>query len=197
MAAFAGTGAWSPITQFPKLAASGALRERATTFAVLRFYLLRPARLWRHLHRVLPGIMSLRLEGYGNYEPSSGLPPRTLSRAFGLWTAFHENVLTPGGKWIVFALGAWPMLSVWLWIREPCERSRRRIEILTLLPVCCLAALITAVFGDAFDLVRRLFLFHLMLDASVFVLAAIAWRAASSLSSFRLMGVAVPPVGLP
>jgi len=176
LAQYSGTGAWSPKTAFPELAFSGVLEQRVTTFTVLRFYLLRPARLWRHLHTVLPQAMSLRLEGYGNFEPSADLPPRTLSHAFGLWSAFHERVLAHCGKWIVFALAAWPMISVWLWVRARDAVSRKRVEWLAMLPVGCLAALCTAVFGDAFDLVRHLYLFHLLLDACILVVAAQVFR---------------------
>ena len=171
-AAYAGTGAWSPATRFPDLVASGVLGGGdVTTFTVVRFYLRRPARLWRRLHTLLPAIGPLRLDGYGNFEPSAGLP-NTLSRAFGLWSAFHAHVLTPCGKWILFALAAWPIISVWRWAHKRHQADRRRLELVVLLPVGCLAALLTAVFGDAFDLVRHLYLFHLLLDACVIFAAA-------------------------
>ena len=164
LATYAGTGAWSPGTCFPQMAASGALR-RVNTFTVVRFYLLRPARMWRRLHGLLPRVTSLRLTGYGNFEPSAGLPPKTLSSAFGLWRAFHESVLSRLSKWIVFALAAWPLVLAWRWAREHDIARRRSLELLALLPICCLAALFSAVYGDAFDVVKHMYLFNLLLDA--------------------------------
>jgi hypothetical protein len=173
LARYSGTGAWSPGTYFPEMAASGVLR-RVNTFSVLRFYLLRPARMWRRLHTALPVVASLRLTGYGNFEPSAGLPPKTLSSAFSLWRGFHEYVLARGSKWIVFALAGWPLLAAWQWVRNGDTLRRRRIELLTLLPVCCLAALCSAMYGDAFDMVKHMYLFNLLLDAGILLLAAAA-----------------------
>ncbi|HLY19326.1 MAG TPA: hypothetical protein VKR61_19000 [Bryobacteraceae bacterium] len=176
LARYSGTGAWSPVTDFPELAESGALR-RVSTFTILRFYLLRPARLWRRLHGVLPRISFLR-PPYGNFEPSAGLPAQSLSRAFNLWSGFHEHVLPVFNKWIVFALILWPMYAARIWYRETDLMRRRRTELLTLLPVCCLAALFGAVFGDAFDLIKHLYLFNLLLDACLLYAAAEGCKAA-------------------
>jgi hypothetical protein len=175
LARYSGTGAWSPVTDFPALASSGVLTRKVTTFAILRFYLLRPARLWRRLHGVLPRITLLRTSGYGNFEPSAGLPPAALSRAFTLWSGFHEHIMRFVSKWIVFGLAAWPLFSVWIWLRRPDALQRRRLELLTLLPLCCLAALFGAVFGDAFDLVKHLYLFNLLLDTCLLYGAASLW----------------------
>jgi hypothetical protein len=112
---------------------------------------------------------------YGNFEPSAVLPPATLSRAFNLWSGFHEHVLPVVNKWIVLALAAWPLQAAWRWARAPDAFSRRRIELLTLLPICCLAALFSAVFGDAFDLVKHLYLFNLLLDTCLLYLVGVGW----------------------
>ena len=162
LAKYAGTGAWSPVTHYPEMAVSGEMRH-ITTFTIVSFYLARPARLWRRLHQRLPMITSLRY-WYGNYEPSAGYPPATLSRAFTLWSAFHEHVLPVFNKWIVFALACWPLVAAWRWLHQPDRLRRKRLELVTLLPICCLGALFSAVFGDAFDLVKHLYLFNLLLD---------------------------------
>jgi hypothetical protein len=178
LAKYAGTGAWSAGTYFPQMAASGAL-QRVNTFTVLRFYLLRPLRMWRRLHGLLPQITFLRWHGYGNFEPSAGLPPSAQSRGFTLWSGFHERVLPPVNKWIVFALAGWPLLAAWRWvrigIRERDVAGRRRLELLALLPVCCLAALFSAVYGDAFDTIKHLYLFNVLLDACLLCAASVAW----------------------
>jgi hypothetical protein len=173
LAKYAGTGAWSPGTYYPQMVASGEVR-RVATFSIVGFYVSRPARLWRRLHQRLPIITSLRY-WYGNFEPSAGFPPATLSRAFTLWSGFHQRVLPGFNKWIVFALAGWPLLSAWRWVREPDTLMQRRIELLTLLPICCLAALCSAVFGDAFDLVKHLYLFNLLLDTCLLYVAGVGW----------------------
>ena len=175
LAKYSGTGAWSSGTYFPEMAASGVLRG-VNTFTVLRFYLLRPARMWRRLHGLLPKITFLRWGGYGNFEPSAGLPPGAQSRAFTLWSGFHEHVLPSVNKWIVFALAGWPLLAAWRWVRGRDIVRRRRLELLTLLPVCCLAALFSAVYGDAFDVIKHMYLFNLLLDTCMLYAASAGWR---------------------
>jgi hypothetical protein len=175
LAKYAGTGAWSAGTYFPQMAASKAL-EHVNTFTVLRFYLLRPARMWRRLHGLFPKITFLRWTGYGNFEPSAGLSPGAQSRGFALWSGFHERVLPSVNKWVVFGLAGWPVLSVWQWVRCRDIVRRRRLELLTLLPVCCLGALFSAVYGDAFDIIKHLYLFNLLLDACMLYAAAVGWR---------------------
>jgi hypothetical protein len=174
LAKYAGTGAWTPGTCYPQLAASGEL-ARVNTFTILRFYLLRPARMWRRLHALLPKITFLRRDWYGNFEPSAGLPPAAQSRAFTLWSAFHERLLPPLNKWIVFALFAAPLLAAWRWLRSSDMVLRRQLELLALLPVCCLAALFSAVYGDAFDMIKHMYLFNLLLDACLICAASAGW----------------------
>lgn len=173
LARYAGTGAWTEGTVFPKLVASGALGEKVTIFTVERFYLLRPARLWRHLKAALPKITFLRPEWYGNFEPSAGLPPAALSQRFNLWSGFHEHVLPRLSKWIVFALAAWPPVALWSWIRERDQVRRRRVELLALFPVCGLTAMFASVFGDSYDFVKHMYLFNLLLDACMLCAAVV------------------------
>jgi hypothetical protein len=173
LARYAGTGAWTAGTAFPELAASGTLGAKVTIFTVERFYLLRPARLWRHLKATLPKITFLRPEWYGNFEASAGLPPATLSEKFNVWSGFHEHVLPKFSKWIVFALAAWPLGALWIRIRERDQARRKRIELLALLPVCCLAAMFASVFGDSYDFVKHMYLFNLLLDACMLSAAVV------------------------
>jgi|HubBroStandDraft_1064217.scaffolds.fasta_scaffold04208_4 hypothetical protein len=184
LAKYSGTGAWTPGTYFPEMAAAGML-TRVNTFTVLRFYLLRPARMWRRMHGLLPIITFLRRDWYGNFEPSAGLPPATQSRAFTLWSGLHERVLPPVNKWLVFALAGWPLLAAWRWVRERNMVRRRRIELLTLLPVCCLAALFSAVYGDAFDVIKHMYLFNLLLDMCMLYVASAGWRLIAPLLRAR------------
>jgi hypothetical protein len=188
LARYAGTAAWSAGTHFDALAASGTL-DRVNNFTVLRFYLLRPARMWRRVRMVLPKITFLRGEWYGNFEPSSGMPPAALSQAFNLWSGFHEHVLPRFTRIILLALCGWPFAMLWKWVRTADEARRRQIELSTLLPVSCLASLFAAIFGDAFDLVKHMFLFNLLLDACLLWGLATLWRAVARHSTrFRESG---------
>lgn len=175
LANLAGTGAWTPGTRFPEMAASGELR-RVNTFTVLRFYLARPARALRRLHGLLPVISFLRRDWYGNFEPSAGRPPAAQSRAFALWSAFHERVLPRVNQWIVFALAAWLFGCIWKWVRARDSGERRQLEFLVLLPGCCLAALFGAVYGDAFDVIKHMYAFNLLLDACMIYVVLMLWR---------------------
>jgi hypothetical protein len=177
LARYSGTGAWTARTGFAEVALSPAFRA-VTPFSVVRFYLLRPARMWRRLKAVLPKITFLRPEWYGNYEPSAGLPPAALSHSFNLWSGFHEHVLPAFAKWLVFGLIGWPILALWRWLREPDPACRLRIEVWTLAPVSCLAALWAAVFGDANDLVKHMYLFNLLVDVCLLSALSAAWQMA-------------------
>jgi len=176
LARYSGTGAWTPKTAFPDLAKSAVLQRQVSTFTILRFYLVRPARFWRHLHGVLPKITYLRSSWYGNFEPSAGLPAAAQSQAFTLWSGLHERILPAVNKWLVFALACCPLAAVWRWRGARNAAERRRLELVTLLPVLCLAALLGAVFGDAFDLIKHMFLFNLLLDACLLYAAAAGWN---------------------
>jgi hypothetical protein len=178
LARFSGTGAWTPGTDFAELAASPVFRA-ITPFTVVRFYLARPGRTWRRLKVVMPKLTFLRPEWYGNFEPSAGEPPLALTHAFTLWSGFHEHVLPGFAKWLVFGLIGWPAVGMRRWIRQPDVAIRRRIEVSMLAPICCLAALGSAVFGDANDLVKHLYQFNLLLDACLISSAATAVTALS------------------
>jgi hypothetical protein len=149
--------------------------KHVNTFTILRFFLLRPARMWRRLHGLLPEITFMRWYGYGNFEPSAGRPPSAQSRAFTVWSGFHEHVLPAVSKWIVFALAAWPVLAAWQWLRDRDPARRRRLEMIALLPLCALAALFSAVYGDAFDVIKHMYLFNLLLDTCLLYVASAAW----------------------
>lgn len=160
---YSATGTWSPNTAFPALHQSGAIGKVVTLPSVVRFYILRPTRMWRHIQAKLPIATSLRPEWCGNFEPSAGFPPGARSRAFALWSTFHERVLVHGIKYILFLLPVPPLWGVLRRIRG--MRSELSVEFFGLLALCCLASFFTALFGDAWDNVRHLYLFNLLLDA--------------------------------
>ncbi len=166
------TGAWSPNTIYPALEASGAVGKVVTLRTVVRFYLLRPARLWRHIQALLPVALSLRPECCGNFEPSAGYPPGARSSAWTLWSGFHERVLSRLAKFILFLLPIPALIAALM--RNRNARHGLWIDFSALLAACSLIAFLTAAFGDAWENIRHLFLFNLFLDACLLASAAFA-----------------------
>jgi len=168
---YSGTGAWTPGTALSNAVFSGVIGKTINHGTIARFYLLRPARIWRHAKRMLPVAFSLRPEWCGNFERSAGLPPMAKSKAFSLWSAFHESVLTACGKVILIALLLSPVISIAVCLRLPARR--RVIEFLGVLGICCLLSFVIAICGDAWDNVKHLFLFNLLFDAWIVTLFAL------------------------
>jgi hypothetical protein len=168
------TGAWSPDTAFPELEATGVIGGTVTLATVMRFYLFRPTRLWRHIQAMLPIALSLRPEHCGNFEPSAGHGPGDRTTAFTLWSSLRERALGRVVKFILFLLPAFVLITL-VWTTR---KHHLAVEFLALLALCCFTAFLTAVFGDAWDNVRHLFLFNLLLDACLVSAAASAWSRA-------------------
>jgi hypothetical protein len=164
LATYSGTGAWSPGTAFPELVRRGILGRELTPISVARFWLLHPASLWRRVKAVLPVAFSLRPEWCGNFERAAGYYPGARSSAFSLWSGFHERVLARIGKFLIVLLLLAPGVAITAWIIQP--RERPQIECLGVLSTCCIMAFLLAICGDAWDNVKHLFLFNLLLDTT-------------------------------
>jgi hypothetical protein len=177
LAKYSGTGAWSPGSAFHDMVESGLIGNQITHRAIALFYLQHPTRIWRHAKTLLPIAFSLRPEWCGNFQRTAGRPPGARSTAFTLWSGFHEHVLRRIGKLILILLCFSPAVAAAAWILFP---SRRRpIELFALLSICCLTAFLVAALGDAWDNVKHLFLFNLMLDASLIIGAGFIISSAS------------------
>ncbi len=160
------SGAWSAGSPYPELEARGDIGGTVTLPRVLGFYLRRPARLWRHIQVTLPYAMYLR-SWYGNYEPSSGYPPATLSRAFSFWSDIHAKILRHIAKLIFFLLPLPALALAFGW-----RKRNLALEMFALLGLCALAEFLAADFGDGWDTVKHLLMFNLMVDA--FLLGGVA-----------------------
>lgn len=168
---YSGTGAWSAGTAFTEMESSGLIGIRVTPATVARFYLSHPRRVWRRAKAVLPVAFSLR-PTYGNFERSAGYPPGARSATFSLWSAIHERYFTRCGKIILITLLITPALVVAAWFRIP--TYRRPLEFFGLLTVFCLLSFVVAICGDAYDNVKHLFLFNLLVDTWLFAFIFIA-----------------------
>jgi hypothetical protein len=173
---YSGTGAWSQGTNLYEGVTTGLIGKQITNGTIARFYLARPWRIWRHAKHMLPVAFSLRPEWCGNFERSAGLPAGAKSRAFNIWAGFHEHWLTPVGKPILIALIALPWLLIGAWFRLP--PHRRFIESFGLLGLCCLISFVVAICGDAWDNVKHLFLFNLLLDTCLVTALAFLFQYA-------------------
>lgn len=172
---YSGTGAWSPGSGFHEMVASGLVGNKINHSRIARFYFLHPDRIWRHAGELIPVAFFLRPEWCGNFERSAGFAPGARSTAFNLWSSFHERYFKRVGRLILIWLLAAPVAAAFAWIRL--ASRRKEIELFGLLGVCCLVAFLVAALGDAWDNVKHLALFNLLLDAYLIFGAGFAWSA--------------------
>ena len=169
-AKYSGTGAWSPGTGYPGMVESGVVGNTITHATIAAFYLEHPTRIWRHAKTLVPVAFSLRPEWCGNFERAAGRAPGARSTSFTFWSDWRERILRRIGKLILVLLFLSPILAATAWLFFP-ER-RRPIELLALLYLGSLTAFLVAALGDAWDNVKHLHLFNLLLDASMIFSAA-------------------------
>jgi len=184
------TGAWGPNSAFDALEERGTIGQKVNLVTVLRFYLSRLTRLWRHIQTTLPIATLLRPE-YGNFERSAGYAPGARSEAFAIWSGFHESALSRVAKFLLFLLPVPAVMALIQRIRT--GSSQLRMEFFALLGMCCITAFLAAIFGDAWDNVRHLFLFNFLLDSYLFSAVAFAWSAARTMLSKPLPRLADSP----
>jgi hypothetical protein len=173
---YSGTGAWTEGTNLYEAVKSGLIGKTITHGSIARFYLQRPGRIWRHAKRVLPVAFSLRPDTCGNFERSVGFPPGAKSQTFDAWSGFHEHGLEACGKLILIAILLCPLVCIGAWLRAPRD-SKRWIEFFGLLGIGCLLSFGIAICGDAWDNVKHLFLFNLLLDTWMVAGVAIMFQS--------------------
>jgi hypothetical protein len=150
---------------FYELVTGGAFRDRITPWRIARFYLLRPARFWKHI-KVMLGSAFLLRDFYGNFEKAAGYPMAAKSQAFSAWSGFHRKVLEPLARGLFFVLLICPAGLAWAWKRAAAA-DRRHVEFAGLLLASCLAALFTVLLGDCWDNIKHFYAFNLLFDACV------------------------------
>jgi hypothetical protein len=162
LVSFSGSGAWTERTAFPTLY-GGVLLHDVTGATVARFYLRHPTRIWRRARSLMPVAFSFRPEWCGNFESSARRPPGAKTQNFTLWSWFHERILGRIGRFLLIALAISPVIFMALRFRFPARAPQ--FEFVTVLSACALIAFLTAACGDAWDNVKHMFLFNLLLDA--------------------------------
>jgi hypothetical protein len=132
---------------------------------------------------MFPVSTSLRPEWSGNFEPSAGHPALARSSAFSLWSGVHERVLVRVIRFLFLSLPIPALAALWFRIRK--AKPSLWLDFSGLLGLCCVAAFMTAILGDAWDNVRHLYLFNLLLDACLLAAGYALWSFAAR-EVFRL-----------
>jgi hypothetical protein len=135
---YSGTLAWSSGTGIADGKLVDSLQARITAFSIIKFYLVRPGRMWTHICLVLKTGLILRPECCGNFEVSAGVPIGTKSYAFSLWSEFHQKVLSRIAIFILGAVAIFPLIGGLLLLvsRNYSQPRRRAIEMAMCLSVC-------------------------------------------------------------
>jgi hypothetical protein len=171
-ARYSGTVAWSPNTGVADGNLVNAIEADVSSFKLMAFYLKRPARMWRHIHALLPTALSLRPEFCGNFDSSAGRPPGARSYAVALWSRIHERILSRIAVFLLAAL-ALVVAGGLVFLKKIAAALGGWAELAICLAACCLMAFFVSAFADAWDNVKHQFLFNLLLDTCmVFVFAA-------------------------
>lgn len=166
-------GTWAEGHPFYELVTGGAFRDKITPWRIARFYLLRPARFWKHI-KVMLGSAFVMRDFYGNFEKAEGYGAAARSQAFAVWSGFHRSVLERGARLLFFLLLISPLPLAWAWKRAGLTERRRHLEFAGLLLACCLAALFTVLLGDCWDNIKHFYAFNLLFDGCVVVALAAA-----------------------
>lgn len=171
LAVLSGTGAWGTGSVYSELRSRGIIGTKVTVFTVLRFYIARPARMWRRIRRELPVAILLR-PPLGNFDRSSGLTPGSMSSAFTLWSEFHEHVLVRAAR-ILFLLLPVPVVVVL--IRRIYARTSLAEECFALLALCCMTSFLAVSFSSPWETIKHMLIFNVLLDANLICAGGFAW----------------------
>jgi len=162
--------------------------DRINHYKIARFYLTHPRRFLTKLNLTAQYGYSLRLN-VGNYEKATGLPARTESHRWSLWSDFKQKYWP---KSLRFFAGYCLLLvgSILMGYRRASLPGRTLREFFLMLWLMMLAAFVTPILGDGeSDFIKHLFLFNALFDLSLLLLAAFAtarlWRAAAGVLQFR------------
>ncbi|MEP7273956.1 MAG: hypothetical protein ABI882_20815, partial [Acidobacteriota bacterium] len=147
--------------------------RRINHFSIIGFYLTHPARLLAKLKLTAGEGYNLRLN-VGNFEKASGLPGRSESHRWSLWSGF-KHAYWPRSLW--FFAGYCVVLVVLIakgYRRaSPSKRVLREFYLMGWLMM--IAAFLTPILGDGeSDLTKHLFLFNALFDLSLLLLSGMA-----------------------
>jgi hypothetical protein len=173
-ARYSGTLGWTAGTGLADGRVVNAIQAHVTPIGLVKFYVQRPRRMWKHVHGELKTALFLRPEFCGNFDASAGRPPGARSHAIELWSRIHERYLSRIATYLLATIMLAPVFGlVLLGMARLTPGFRRWTEMGIGLALCCSMAFFAAALGDAWDVVKHQFLFNLLFDAClVFGLAA-------------------------
>jgi len=138
---------------------------------ILAFYLEHPARFAALVRRAAPSAFELRPPALGNFEESTGAPPRSKSRRFALWSSLRAR-LSPHAAVALVVIFAAALASAIVGYPGRTPAGRRAREGLVVLLLMASAEFFVCVLADSlFGLARHLFLFQALLDLLVVAVA--------------------------
>ncbi len=173
-AVLSGTGAWGANSAFSELKLRGIIGKQVTIFTIMRFYLARPARMWRRIRRELQVAILLR-PPLGNFDRSSGQAAGSMSGAFTLWSDFHEHVLARVVKILFLLL---PVPAVVAIVRRVYTGTNRLAEeCFGLLTLRCMTSFLAVTFSSPWETIKHMLIFNVLLDASMICAGVFAWSA--------------------
>jgi hypothetical protein len=139
------------------------------------FYLRHPGRFVDRIRRAAPAVFRLRPKYLGNFEKATGVPPRTRSTRFALWSDLRAKGEAHALGWLLAFFGGNLLAVALAWRKAP---PRGRMFLFAVLVALVTAGLEFGVcaFADALDdLGRHLFVFHALCD--LVLIADAAWLA--------------------
>ena len=168
-AAFIHTTAYWPNSGFHDPAFAARFAERVHSWVLMRFYLRRPARAFKLLLRALDDAGNMRPVN-GNFDPGEGLPPGTLSHAFGQWSGLKKLwFANRGWRYLCFTIATAALLLM----RAVLSKSRALWlgAAISLVLALTIELSITGL-GDATEAARHFTFFAALLDVCLLALLA-------------------------
>jgi len=180
LANLAGTHAFAPYEHYYDPDVQARLFPRASFPRIVGFYLRHPARTWELVDVGAKSAFSTRLDYLGNFPASAGQPPVARASAHTTWSNLRESL--PHTRWFVLAffIGS-GVAGLTVLTRAKGTRARRAGSLLAALAPLGFVQLVSVIVADGdYELPKHLFLFNLVFDASVVILAACAAGAVQS-----------------
>jgi hypothetical protein len=142
---------------------------------VVAFYLRHPARLLDRLRRAAPAAFRLRPKYLGNFEKTTGVPPRTKATRFALWSDLRAKLESRAVLWLLLFFGGNLAAVAIAWVRASCQTRIFLAGILVCLLLASLEFVVCALADSLDDLGRHLFVFDALFD--LVLIADVAWMA--------------------
>jgi hypothetical protein len=162
--------------------------KRATYARLGRYYLTHPARAWAVLRAALDEGGRIRPAG-GNFDPASGMPPDSESRAWSLWSGWKRRLFHQHGlRYLWCSLG---LAAIFLYAARRAGHGALGLGLASM----ALVELGVSTLADVLDPVRHLLLFSALFDAMA--IGAVACLLAPAPASSRRPPRSVPWSGPP